>query len=412
MQPAPPLRFGAFIAPFHPDDESPTEQIHRDLALVQHMDALGYDEAWIGEHHSGSYEIIGSPEIFIAHAAAITRRIRLGTGVTSLSYHHPLLVADRMLQLDHQTRGRVMLGMGPGQLPSDAFMLGVDVATQRRRMNEAIEVICALFRGETVTRKSDWFELNEGRLQLPNYSYPHLELAVASAISPSGARAAGQNGIGLLSVAASTTEGFEQLPKHWNVCEEKAQEHGKSVSRNNWRLVAPMHIAETRAQAEADMAHGTLRLLRYTTKLGGIEPEYARSHDAALDAWVNKGIATFGKLTLGTPDDAIAAIEAMREHSGGFGCFLLLAHNCANWEATRRSAELIARYVMPAVNRANAPRHASIDWASANAPRFIGAMVGAIGTAIAQHEQERSERGGKGTAWGTGAGSFIPDGKN
>jgi limonene 1,2-monooxygenase len=173
-----------------------------------------------------------------------------------------------------------------------------------------------------------------------------------------------------------------------------------------------MHIAETRAQAEADMAHGTLRLLRYTTKLGGIEPEYARSHDAALDAWVNKGIATFGKITLGTPDDAIAAIEAMREHSGGFGCFLLLAHNCANWEATRRSYELIARYVMPAVNRANAPRHASIDWASANAPRFIGAMVGAIGSAIAQHEQERSERGGKGIAWGNAAGSFIPDGKN
>jgi limonene 1,2-monooxygenase len=173
-----------------------------------------------------------------------------------------------------------------------------------------------------------------------------------------------------------------------------------------------MHIAETRAQAEADMAHGTLRLLRYTTKLGGVEPEYARSHDAALDAWVNKGIATFGKLTLGTPDDAIAAIESLREHSGGFGCLLLLAHNCANPEATRKSYELIARYVMPAVNRANAPRHASIDWASENAPRFIGAMVGAIGTAIQQHEQEREARGGKGIAWGDALGSFIPDGKN
>ncbi len=403
-----PLRFGAFIAPFHPDDESPTEQLHRDLALIQHMDALGYHEAWIGEHHSGAYEIIGSPEIFIAHAAAITQRIRLGTGVTSLSYHHPFLVADRMQQLDHQTRGRAMLGMGPGQLPSDAFMLGVDVSQQRRRMNEAVEVIAALLRGETVTRKSDWFELNEGRLQLPPFSHPHLELAVASAISPSGARAAGANGTALLSVAASTTEGFEQLPKHWHVCEEKAREHGKTVSRNNWRLVAPMHIAESRAQAEADMAHGMLRLLRYTERLGGAMPAYGRSTEAALQEWTTKGIAVFGKLTLGTPDDAIAAIETLREQSGGFGTFLLLAHNCANVEATRRSYELIARYVMPAVNRANAARGASLDWAHANSARFIGAMTSAIGAEIVKHEQERAARGGAGTSWGPATSSFIP----
>jgi limonene 1,2-monooxygenase len=143
-----------------------------------------------------------------------------------------------------------------------------------------------------------------------------------------------------------------------------------------------------------------------------MEPEYARSTDAALDAWLNKGIATFGRLTLGTPDDAVAAIETLRERSGGFGAFLLLAHNCANVEATRKSYELIARYVMPAVNRANAARHASIEWAHANSGRFIGAMVGAIGTAIAQHEEERVARGGQGVAWGNAGGSFIPDGKN
>ena len=106
------LRNGIFLAPFHPLDEDPTEAIHRDLALVEHLDRLGFEEAWIGEHHSAGFEIISSPELFIAAAAERTKRIRLGTGVVSLPYHQPLMVANRILQLDHMTRGRVMFGAG------------------------------------------------------------------------------------------------------------------------------------------------------------------------------------------------------------------------------------------------------------------------------------------------------------
>ena len=143
--PAPRLRFGAFIAPFHPVGENPTRAIERDLALVEWMDELGFDEAWIGEHHSGGLEIIASPEVFIAAAAERTKHIRLGTGVYSLPYHHPLMLADRIMQLDHMTRGRVMFGVGPGALPSDAFMMGIPVAAQRDRMDEAIGVLNDLF---------------------------------------------------------------------------------------------------------------------------------------------------------------------------------------------------------------------------------------------------------------------------
>ena len=109
------LRFGAFIAPFHPIDENPTLALQRDFELVQWMDQLDYDEAWIGEHHSAGYEIIASPEIFIATAAERTKRIKLGTGVSSLPYHQPLMLADRINQLDHITRGRVMFGVGPAR---------------------------------------------------------------------------------------------------------------------------------------------------------------------------------------------------------------------------------------------------------------------------------------------------------
>ena len=89
------LRFGAFIAPFHPIEENPTLAIQRDLELVELLDQLNYDEAWIGEHHSAAYELIASPEVFIAAAAERTKHIRLGTGVSSLPYHHPLMLADR-----------------------------------------------------------------------------------------------------------------------------------------------------------------------------------------------------------------------------------------------------------------------------------------------------------------------------
>src|SRR4051812_32254683 len=185
------LRNGIFLAPFHALDEDPTEAIHRDLALIEHLDRLGYEEAWIGEHHSGGYEIIASPEIFIAAAAERTKRIRLGTGVVSLPYHHPLMVADRIIQLDHQTRGRVMLGCGPGLLTSDAAMLGIDPAKQRARMQESIEIILRLFAGETVTRESEWFTMREARLQLKPYTHPHPHVAVASAVTPHGATLAG-----------------------------------------------------------------------------------------------------------------------------------------------------------------------------------------------------------------------------
>src|SRR5947209_2922216 len=120
------MRFGIFLAPFHPVRQSPTAALQRDLEMIVRLDELGYDEAWIGEHHSAGFEIIASPEVFIAAAAERTTHIRLGTGVVSLPYHNPLMTANRIIQLDHQTRGRVMLGVGPGLLPSDAMMLGID----------------------------------------------------------------------------------------------------------------------------------------------------------------------------------------------------------------------------------------------------------------------------------------------
>src|SRR5438874_2715789 len=153
-----PLRFGVFLAPFHPAGQNPTLALERDLELITRLDELGFDEAWVGEHHSAGFEIIASPEVFIAAAAQRTRHIRLGTGVSSLPYHQPMMLADRMVLLDHLTRGRVMLGVGPGALPSDAHMLGIEPDRQRSMMEESLEAIVHLLTSdEPLTVKTDWF---------------------------------------------------------------------------------------------------------------------------------------------------------------------------------------------------------------------------------------------------------------
>ena len=162
----PRLGFGAFLAPHHPVGENPLLQFRRDLDLVEHLDKLGYDEFWCGEHHSSGWEMIGSPEMFLAAAAERSKRIKLATGVVSLPYHHPFNVAQRMVQLDWMSGGRAIFGSGPGALASDAHTLGIDPMVQRDQQDEAIGLIRRLMRGERVTAKSDWFKLQDAQLQL------------------------------------------------------------------------------------------------------------------------------------------------------------------------------------------------------------------------------------------------------
>ena len=382
----PPLRFGIFLAPFHPLREDPTGAIDRDLELVAWLDELRFDEAWIGEHHSAAYEIISSPEIFIATAAERTRRIRLGTGVVSLPYHHPYMVAERMVQLDHLTRGRAMLGVGPGSLQSDAYQLGLGPTRQRAMMEESLEVILRLLRGEVVTHESDWFALREARLHLDNFTHPHLELAVASQISPAGARVAGKHSLGLLSVAATTAGGFNALEGNFDVYSSECEKHGHEVDRSKWRLVGPMHIAETSEQARENVKFGLEDWLFYFQKVANLPLGVEGSLEEAVDQLVNGGFAV-----IGSPDDAIAQIERLERESGGFGAYLIMATNWADWAQTKRSYELFSRYVMPHFQGRNRQRSASMEWTMAKRTDFQGDYTAAITKEITDYAEKQKE---------------------
>ena len=164
--------------------------------------------------------------MFIAAAAERTRHIRLGTGVASLPYHNPFILADRMVQLDHMTRGRAMFGVGPGALVHDALKIGIKAADQRRMMNESLDVIVRLLRGESVTEKTDWYNLVDAQLQLPCYTQPIMEMAVAASRSPAGALASGRHGIGMLSIGGTSPEAMAKHTQNWGLYEEQARLNG------------------------------------------------------------------------------------------------------------------------------------------------------------------------------------------
>ena len=381
------MKFGVFLAPFHWLGENPTLGLERDLETLQWLDHLGYDEAWIGEHHSAGWETISSPELFIATAAERTKHIKLGTGVISLPYHHPLMVANRMIQLDHITRGRVMLGVGPGALISDAYMLGIEPLTQRPRMDESLGVIMRLLtETEPITHESDWFTLRRAMTHLRPYTQPHFPIAVAAAQSPSGMQLAGKHGAAVLSLgirpgSAETVK----LDSFWQIALDVAAQHGKTMNREDWRLVIPVHIAESRQEAIEQARVGAARFQRdYFEDTMGFEKTFDGPPDQLIDAMVDSGA-----WCVGTPDDLVAAIHRLDESSGGFGGLLIMATESANRQQVRHSYELIARYVMPQFQNSLTNLTASQEWAARERHDLMALRTKSLNKATQDYQKAR-----------------------
>ena len=182
-----------------------------------------------------------------------------------------------------------------------------------------------------VDRESDWFRLVQARLQMRPYQRPFPEVAVAAQISPAGPRAAGRFGCSLLSIGATSAGGFDVLGTHWDVMEERAAQFGTTVDRGRWRLVGPMHIADTREQAVADVEFGLAEWVDYFQRVAALPlaPDTA-NHETLVDALNASGFAV-----IGTVEDAVSQLERLRAQSGGFGTFLLMGHEWADTAATR-----------------------------------------------------------------------------
>lgn len=380
------LRFGAFVPPHHlPVNYNPTYALQRDVELVQMLDTIGFDEAWFGEHHSGGAEPIGDPMLFIAHVAAQTRYIRLGTGVVSLPYHNPLWVADRLALLDHLTRGRVMLGLGPGALATDAGMLGIHPSEQRDALEEDTAVLMHLMTSEEpISIETKRYKLVNAKLQLDFFQYPHPEVAAAAIVSPSGPRLAGTHGAGLISIGATMQAGIDVLAMHWNVAEARAKECGKTVDRKNWRLVGLMHLADTKEQAIKDVAYGLRDFcdyLQHTTPTPQMVPV-----GNSVEEYIEWAMST-GAAVIGTYDEAIEQIEKLKALSnGGFGCYMLFDHNWAPWAAKKHHYEIFADFVIPHFKQTNRRLRQSELAARAVRDQLAEQQLAAIGAFAEKHK--------------------------
>ena len=347
------MRFGAFLAPHHPVGENPMLQFRRDLDLVEQLDKLLFDEFWCGEHHSSGWEMIASPEMFLAAAGERTSRIKLGTGVISLPYHHPFNVAQRIVQLDHMTAGRVIFGTGPGALPSDAHTFDIDPMLLRDRQDEALGVVLRLLRGEPrFSYETDWFTMKDAQLQLLPVQ-DQMPAATASMVSPSGMTLAGKYGIGVLSIGSMASEGITALATQWDFAEDAALKSGTTVDRSDWRVLLNWHIAETRDLAR-DQARQGLQRWHNEYIVGTLQRPGTIAYndpDEALEAvcgGASKGVAQTA--VVGTPDDLVAFIRKMSDLTGGFGTAIGFVHDWATPRDTANSWDLVARYVIPELN--------------------------------------------------------------
>ncbi|MEQ9110753.1 MAG: LLM class flavin-dependent oxidoreductase [Rhodospirillaceae bacterium] len=338
------MRFGAFITPNHRPDDDPTLALHRDLHLVEHLEGLGYAEAWFGEHHGSGWQYIASPETFIAAASQRTTRIRLGTGVAGLPFHHPLMLADRIVLLDHLSKGRVILGTGPGGPQVDAPMMGLNPDSLKTRHEEALETIHALLTtDEPIDRQADWFTVNKGRLQLRPYQDQPIEIVVSSLSSSTGPTLAGRFGLGMLSLGLLANGGAQRLADAWGIAEQKAAESGTTVSRKGWRLAGPrMHLAPTDAEARREVAFGLRQFVRFMHATGARHV----SPDDDLDMTIDR-LNESGSVIIGTPDRAQAYLKELQDSVGEIGCYLIPTQDWADHAASLRSFELFARFVIP-----------------------------------------------------------------
>ena len=347
------MQFGVFIPPHHvPTNYNPTLALQHDIEIVKLLDTIGYDEAWFGEHHSGGVELINDPMLFIAHVAPQTRNLRLGTGVVSLPYHNPLWVADKLALLDHLTRGRVILGVGPGALASDAAMIGIQPSEQRDALDFDMDVLMHLITSdEPISVETSRYKLVEARLQLDFYQDPHPPIVAAAVVSPSGPRIAGKHGLGLISIGATMKAGVDVLAMHWDVLEARAKEFNQKADRDAWRIVNIMHLAKTKDQAIKDIQYGLKDWCEYIKHTAAAPQIQVSGNDiSGYLEWIGDNAS----VVIGTYKDAIEHIESLIEISnGGFGNFLLFDHNWCELETKKQHYELFANYVIPHFKKTN-----------------------------------------------------------
>ncbi|HMF50378.1 MAG TPA: LLM class flavin-dependent oxidoreductase [Candidatus Saccharimonadales bacterium] len=341
------MKFSIFMMPLHHPTENPSLAFDRDISLIQYADELGFDEFFIGEHHSGGWETMPAPEMVLAKASAQAHRIRLGTSVISVPFHHPFHVAERMAFLDHLTRGRAILGVGPCALVTDKKLFGLPNEKLYPMLAESVDIIVRLLESaDPIDYEGRFWSFKQMRLQLRSYQQPRMPLAIASSGNAISLELAGKHGMLFLSPAGKNIRNNQSKAEQWNKVEAIAAKHGTATSRDNWRIATCVYLADSKEEAWRDVEASIARDMEYFASIG-LKAPYESYPGQPLHEITARSGADRRDWIIGTPEDAIKQIERMQAETGGFGGLLLSTHEWAGTEKLRRSYELFARYVIP-----------------------------------------------------------------
>ncbi|MGH7263351.1 MAG: LLM class flavin-dependent oxidoreductase [Candidatus Rokuibacteriota bacterium] len=354
------MRLGYFTMPLHPPGSDPARTLADDLEQLVTLEGLGFEEAWVGEHFTAKWENIPCPDLFIAQALAMTRTMKLGTGVSCLPNHSPLMLAQRIAQLDQQARGRFLWGVGSGGFPGDFEMVGIDPKSGEHRelTREALDLVLSLWHDP----KPGLYESKHWRFRVPEpqadialelhlrpFQRPHPPIAVAGVSASSETLVlAGERGYIPMSINFVPPR---VLKTHWSSVEAGARQGGRVADRGTWRIARDVFIADTTAEARRQALAGPMArdwdgyFFPLIRKTRGVE--MLKADTAMPDAEVTLEYLADHIWIVGDPDEAAAKLRRLRDEVGGFGTLLVIGHEWEPREAWTRSMRLLVDEVLP-----------------------------------------------------------------
>ncbi len=354
------MRLGAFLMPSHPPERSISEGIALDLEELERLDALGFSEAWVGEHFTSTWEPCPAPDLLIAQALQRTRSIRLGSLGHLLPYHHPVELAHRVAYLDHMAEGRYAVGVGISALPTDHQLFGLDTSGGRnRRMTfEALDIMTRLWTGGAQDFQGEFWKMGSTASQFDTLGYhlrpfqsPHPPIAIA-ALTPGSENHKLAGAKGYIPVSLSIGPDAFTTARHWDAVEQGARSTGRKPERSDWRIIRDVYVAPSDAEARHCAMHGMMGrcwmqfLLPLYLKLG-LGP-LLKIDPAMPDEAITLEYLCDHIWFVGSPHTVAQRIHDFNTEVGGFGTLLAVSYDVAEERAAwERSLQLLTREVLP-----------------------------------------------------------------
>ena len=359
------MKLGAFLMPSHPPERSIRDGQTWDLHDLQRLDALGFEEAWIGEHFTAAWEPCPAPDLLIAQALMKTEKIRLGPLGHLLPYHNPVELAHRVAYLDHMAEGRYQLGVGISALPTDHSLFGLDVSGGRNRdmTFEGLEMMLRLWERGAHDYRGEFWSMGPAESDLPGLAYhlspfqqPHPPIAIAG-LTPGSAnhKLAGEKGY--LPVSLSVDTDATVTAQHWDAVVEGASRSGRTPNRADWRIIRDVYVAPTDKEARDLAINGIMgrswREFLLPIYLGlGLGP-ILKDDPTMPDEAVDLEYLADKLWLVGSPDTVVQRVLDLQDKTGGFGYLVAVSYDAAGEsEAWDRSLRLLVEEVLPACNAA------------------------------------------------------------